>query len=120
MRGHDTIKTIFDPLAERDQIKLKKGRGKKMYQLWINPNEKKSKIHKEIYGHFSEHLERCIYEGIYVGEDSSIPNEKGMRSDVVNALKELDILCFAGREDVLLMNIIGKMELEKKARENVW
>lgn len=91
MRGHDTIKTIFDPLAERDQIKLKKGRGKKMYQLWINPNEKKSKIHKEIYGHFSEHLGRCIYEGIYVGEDSSIPNEKGMRSDVVNALKELDI-----------------------------
>lgn len=62
-----------------------------MYQLWINPNEKKSKIRKEIYGHFSEHLGRCIYEGIFVGEDSSIPNEKGMRRDVVEALKELEI-----------------------------
>lgn len=62
-----------------------------MYQLWIDPNEKKSKIHREIYGHFSEHLGRCIYEGIYVGEDSSIPNENGMRTDVVEALKELEI-----------------------------
>ena len=38
-----------------------------MTKLVINPNVKKSKIHKEIYGHFSEHLGRCIYEGLYVG-----------------------------------------------------
>ena len=37
-----------------------------MTKLVINPKVKKSKIHKEIYGHFSEHLGRCIYEGLYV------------------------------------------------------
>ena len=44
-----------------------------MTKLVINPSKKQSKINKEIYGHFSEHLGRCIYEGIYVGEDSQIP-----------------------------------------------
>ena len=50
-----------------------------MSKLIINPHNKKSKISKEIYGHFSEHLGRCIYEGIYVGENSPIPNVNGMR-----------------------------------------
>ena len=45
-----------------------------MARLFINTNVKKGKINKEIYGHFSEHLGRCIYEGIYVGENSPIPN----------------------------------------------
>ena len=52
-----------------------------MAKYVINPNKKLSKINKEIYGHFSEHLGRCIYEGIYVGEDSKIPNRNGMRVD---------------------------------------
>ena len=60
-----------------------------MTKLIINPSKKQSKINKEIYGHFSEHLGRCIYEGIYVGENSDIPNENGMRKDVVEALKEI-------------------------------
>ena len=54
-----------------------------MTKMVINPNRKLSRIKKEIYGHFSEHLGRCIYEGIYVGEDSSIENVNGMRTDVV-------------------------------------
>lgn len=58
-----------------------------MARLTINANNKKSRINKEIYGHFSEHLGRCIYEGIYVGENSPIPNTNGMRNDVVEALK---------------------------------
>ena len=37
---------------------------------WINSKRELGKINKEIYGHFSEHLGRCIYEGIFVGEDS--------------------------------------------------
>ena len=49
------------------------------------------KINKEIYGHFSEHLGTCIYEGIYVGEDSEIPNINGYRKDVVEAFKELKV-----------------------------
>ena len=48
-------------------------------------------ISRNIYGHFSEHLGRCIYGGIYVGEDSAIPNEKGMRRDVVEALRGIRI-----------------------------
>ena len=48
-------------------------------------------IPKEIYGQFSEHLGRCIYGGIWVGEDSPIPNISGYRKDVLEALKELRI-----------------------------
>ncbi len=48
----------------------------------INPN---------IYGQFAEHLGRCIYEGIWVGEDSPIPNTRGIRNDVVSALKKLRV-----------------------------
>ncbi|MBQ7203774.1 MAG: alpha-N-arabinofuranosidase [Eubacterium sp.] len=62
-----------------------------MEKYLINPNQKIAKINKDIYGHFSEHLGRCIYEGIYVGENSKIPNVNGMRCDVVNALKEMGI-----------------------------
>ena len=58
-----------------------------MRKLIINNDKKGAKINKNIYGHFSEHLGRCIYEGIFVGEDSPIPNVKGMRCDVVEALK---------------------------------
>ncbi len=57
----------------------------------INTNVAKSKIDKNIYGHFAEHLGRCIYEGIWVGEDSKIPNTKGMRNDVLEALKEMRV-----------------------------
>jgi alpha-N-arabinofuranosidase len=48
-------------------------------------------ISRHIYGHFAEHLGACIYGGIWVGEDSPIPNTRGIRNDVVAALKALDI-----------------------------
>ncbi|MHA6622954.1 alpha-N-arabinofuranosidase [Pseudonocardia sp. DLS-67] len=48
-------------------------------------------ISKHLYGHFAEHLGRCIYGGFWVGEDSPIPNEGGLRLDVVEALRALDI-----------------------------
>ena len=48
-------------------------------------------ISRHIYGHFAEHLGRCVYEGLWVGEKSSIPNTRGIRNDVVAALKELSI-----------------------------
>ena len=54
-----------------------------MAKLVINETKKLGKINAELYGHFSEHLGRCIYEGIYVGENSEIPNKNGMRTDVV-------------------------------------
>ncbi len=48
-------------------------------------------INKNIYGHFSEHLGRCVYEGYWVGEDSPIPNVRGIRKDVVEALRKIRI-----------------------------
>lgn len=48
-------------------------------------------ISRHIYGHFSEHLGRCIYEGYWVGEDSGIAQTNGIRNDVVAALKEVQI-----------------------------
>lgn len=48
-------------------------------------------INRDIYGQFAEHLGRCVYEGIWVGEDSPIPNTRGIRNDVVAALKDLAV-----------------------------
>ena len=60
-------------------------------RIIINGSRSKGTINRNIYGHFAEHLGRCIYGGLYVGEDSPIPNINGMRTDVVSALKALDI-----------------------------
>ncbi|MFC2137148.1 alpha-N-arabinofuranosidase [Bacteroidota bacterium] len=57
----------------------------------ININSAEDTISRYIYGHFAEHLGRCIYDGIWVGEKSAIPNTRGMRNDVIDALKELEI-----------------------------
>ncbi len=51
----------------------------------------KDTINRHIYGHFSEHLGRCIYGGFYVGDTSKIPNQRGVRTDVVEALKKLKV-----------------------------
>ena len=88
-----------------------------MAKLYVNEKNKQGHINPEIYGHFAEHLGRCIYEGIYVGEDSPIPNKNGMRTDVVEALKRCGFLFCAGRVDVLQMNITGWMESVQKKTE---
>jgi alpha-L-arabinofuranosidase len=48
-------------------------------------------ISRHLYGHFAEHLGRCIYDGFYVGADSDVPNVGGIRTDIVEALRALDI-----------------------------
>jgi alpha-N-arabinofuranosidase len=60
-----------------------------MAKITINPNDAIGVINPFIYGHFAEHLGRCIYDGIWVGEDSAIPNTGGIRNDVVAALKRM-------------------------------
>lgn len=62
-----------------------------MNKLVINADLGTQKISRHIYGHFAEHLGRCVYEGLWVGEDSPIPNTRGFRNDVVAALKKLNI-----------------------------
>lgn len=59
--------------------------------LHLHTDQAETKINREIYGHFAEHLGRCIYGGIYVGEDSDIPNIRGFREDLVYALKDMEI-----------------------------
>jgi len=60
-------------------------------KLVIEADKGEVTINKNIYGHFAEHLGRCIYDGIWVGPDSSIPNISGYRKDIVDALKALEI-----------------------------
>ncbi len=60
-------------------------------RLTVDLNVRKETISKHIYGHFAEHLGRCIYGGIWVGEDSSIPNTEGLRNDVVDVLRKMGI-----------------------------
>ncbi len=59
--------------------------------LSLHTDQAKTPISKNIYGHFAEHLGRCIYGGIYVGEDSEIPNVRGFRDDVIGALIDMRI-----------------------------
>ena len=82
-------------------------------------------IPKEIYGQFAEHLGTCIYGGLWVGENSDIPNIKGYRTDVFNALKELQIPvlrwpggCFA--DEYHWMDGIGPKENRPKMVNNNW
>ena len=60
-------------------------------RLVVNVDQGRHTISKHIYGHFSEHLGRCIYGGIWVGEDSDIPNTNGYRTDVLEALKRIQV-----------------------------
>ena len=82
-------------------------------------------INKNIYGHFSEHLGRCIYGGIFVGKDSPIPNVNGMRTDVVEALKKLEVPvlrwpggCFA--DEYHWQDGVGPQESRKRMVNTNW
>ncbi len=60
-------------------------------QLIINADQGQTTISRHIYGHFSEHLGTCIYGGLWVGEDSKIPNTAGVRNDIIDALRHIQI-----------------------------
>src|SRR5215831_5617665 len=59
--------------------------------LTIRADQPGAKIAPELHGQFMEHLGRNVSEGIWVGENSSIPNTRGYRNDVLSALKKLEI-----------------------------
>lgn len=91
----------------------------------LHADQGTQKINKEIYGQFAEHLGTCIYGGLWVGENSPIPNTKGYRNDVFNALKELQIPvlrwpggCFA--DEYHWMDGIGPREKRPKMQNNNW
>lgn len=60
-------------------------------QLSVDTTKPGPVINKNIYGQFAEHLGRGVYEGLWVGPDSKIPNTRGWRNDVVGALKEIKV-----------------------------
>ena len=59
--------------------------------LTVDASKPGAKIDRNIFGQFAEHLGTGIYEGVWVGPDSPIPNTRGIRNDVVAALKALKV-----------------------------
>lgn len=61
-------------------------------RITLQAHSPETVISKHIYGHFAEHLGRCIYGGFYVGEgNSKVPNVNGVRKDVIDALVKLKV-----------------------------
>jgi len=60
-------------------------------ELSIDASKTGPKISRHIFGQFAEHLGTGVYEGLWVGPDSKIPNTRGLRNDVVKALRELKV-----------------------------
>jgi alpha-N-arabinofuranosidase len=93
--------------------------------LAINADKAGATINKNIYGHFAEHLGRCIYEGIWVGPESSIPNTRGIRNDIVAALRDIKVPvirwpggCFA--DTYHWKDGIGPQEKRKPILNDFW
>lgn len=97
----------------------------KSASIKIYADQGKEIIPKEIYGQFAEHLGSCIYGGLWVGENSDIPNTKGYRTDVLNALKDLQVPVLrwpGGRfvDEYHWMDGIGPKENRPKMVKNNW
>ncbi|MBQ8569391.1 MAG: alpha-N-arabinofuranosidase [Oscillospiraceae bacterium] len=97
----------------------------KNIKVYINAADKRGHINKEIYGHFAEHLGRCIYDGIYVGENSDIPNVRGIRSDIAEAFRKIKMPvlrwpggCFA--DEYHWKDGIGEKSSRKKMINTNW
>lgn len=87
-------------------------------------NEPIAMINKNLYGHFVEHLGGVVYDGIWVGEKSKIPNYNGIRKDLVDNLKKLNpgVIrypggCFADQYD--WRDGVGARE-KRPTRVNFW
>jgi alpha-N-arabinofuranosidase len=93
-------------------------------RLVVHADQGQYLINRNIYGQFAEHLGRCIYDGLWVGEDSDIPNIHGVRKDAIEALKEMKIPalrwpggCFA--DNYHWRDGIGPVD-KRPLRTNVW
>jgi alpha-N-arabinofuranosidase len=59
--------------------------------ITVDATQTRGRISRHIYGHFAEHLGRCIYDGFWVGEDSTVPNRDGIRTEIIEALRRIRI-----------------------------
>src|SRR5215203_1082824 len=60
-------------------------------QVQLTLNTSNTTISRHIYGHFSEHLGRCIYDGFWVGDSLNIAKKDRIRLDIVDALKKIKV-----------------------------
>ena len=93
--------------------------------ITIETKQNQDKISRHIYGHFAEHLGRCIYGGVWVGENTTIPNTSGIRNDILEALRKIDIPnlrwpggCFA--DDYHWQDGIGPRANRKRTPHTHW
>jgi alpha-N-arabinofuranosidase len=57
----------------------------------VDASQPGAKVDRHLFGQFAEHLGKGIYEGVWVGPDSPIPNTRGIRNDIVAALKAIKV-----------------------------
>ena len=61
-----------------------------MKKIHIHGDDVISKIDRNIYGHFAEHIGGVYYDGIWVGEDSKVPNVNGLRLEIIEKMKKIN------------------------------
>jgi len=93
-------------------------------EVSVQQHEQVAEISPNVYGHFAEHLGRCIYGGLWVGDDDRVPTEDGIRLDTVDLLRDLDMPvlrwpggCFA--DDYDWTDGVGPRE-ERPTRRNMF
>ena len=80
---------LFSMCSEKVQEQVQSNDS--VVKISVDPNRDGPEINRNIFGHFAEHLGFGIYGGVWVGPDSDIPNTRGIRNDVVEALKVLKV-----------------------------
>ena len=63
-----------------------------MFRLTVHGDDRIARIEPEIYGHFTEHIGGVFYDGIWVGEDSPVPNIRGLRLGLIEKLKAISLI----------------------------
>jgi alpha-N-arabinofuranosidase len=86
--GHNMLKTLIVLLAT---AVLAPAQPPLTAHMTVRAEQPGPKVNRQLFGQFAEHLGAGIYGGIWVGEDSPIPNIHGYRKDVVEALRNLKV-----------------------------
>ncbi|MDC7677308.1 alpha-N-arabinofuranosidase [Asticcacaulis machinosus] len=112
-----TVTVAFAPLVANAQTTT-------TIEASLKADKPGPEISRYVYGQFSEHLGLGVYDGIWVGENSSIPNTRGIRNDVVAALKAIKMPvvrwpggCFA--DEYIWRDGIGE-RAKRPVRKNNW
>ena len=120
----DFVKTLTAGGMIASGLRAQSVGGQSPAHIEVLPGEPIGTIAPDIYGHFIEHLGGVIYDGVWVGEGSKIPNDGGIRKAYIDAMKSIKAPnvrwpggCFADSYD--WRDGIGK-QAERKVRANLW